>query len=63
VLATPSHPNQPGMGCEAFARAVAQVNLPVYALGGLQPGDLEMAWQQGGQGIAGIRGFLAHWPD
>jgi 8-oxo-dGTP diphosphatase len=63
VLATPSHPNQPGMGWEAFARAVDQVNLPVYALGGLQPGDLEMAWQQGGQGIAGIRGFLAHWPD
>lgn len=63
VRATPSHTNQPGMGWEAFARAVDQVNLPVYALGGLQPADLETAWQQGGQGIAGIRGFLANRPE
>jgi 8-oxo-dGTP diphosphatase len=33
---------------------IEQVNLPVYALGGVGLNDLEMAWKQGAQGIAGI---------
>lgn len=57
VLATPSHPGQPGMGWEAFAGVVAQAGLPVFALGGMRQADLEQAWRAGAQGIAGIRGL------
>jgi 8-oxo-dGTP diphosphatase len=37
---------------------VSQVNLPVYALGGLSEFDLNKVQQAGGQGIAAIRTFL-----
>jgi thiamine monophosphate synthase len=30
--------------------------MPVFALGGMQPGDLETAWHCGAQGIAMVRG-------
>lgn len=59
VLPTPSHPGQPALGWDAFAKAVDTVNLPVYALGGLHPTDSQTVWEHGGQGVAGIRGFLA----
>jgi 8-oxo-dGTP diphosphatase len=38
---------------------VAQVNMPVYALGGMSESCLNTARRAGGQGIAGIRTFLA----
>lgn len=63
VLPTPTHPRQPAMGYEGFAKTVDAVNLPVYALGGLRPNDIDPVRQAGGQGIAGIRGFLAGLPD
>jgi 8-oxo-dGTP diphosphatase len=55
VLPTASHPGQPGLGWQAFAALVADLPLPVYAIGGLGPGDLEAAWDAGAQGIAAIR--------
>lgn len=57
VLATPSHPGQPGMGWEAFAGLADRARVPVFALGGMRQGDLEQAWRAGAQGIAGIRGL------
>jgi len=33
--------------------------VPVYALGGMGPGDLETAWRCGAHGIAMLRGS---WP-
>jgi len=60
VLATRSHPDADPLGWDKFDSWVAAANLPVYALGGMQPELLATAWQRGAQGIAGIRGL---WPD
>ena len=58
VLATKTHPETEPLGWEQFAKLVSQVNLPVYALGGLSESGLDMARQAGGQGVAAIRAFL-----
>lgn len=52
-----SHPGRPGIGWDAFAAGVADLSLPVYAIGGLGPADLEDAWAAGAQGVAAIRGL------
>jgi 8-oxo-dGTP diphosphatase len=59
VQATASHPGDPGMGWPRFEELVRDLPLPVYAIGGLGPEDLETAWEHGAQGIAAIRSF---WP-
>ena len=58
VLATKTHPETAPLGWEQFAKLVSQVNLPVYALGGLSESCLDRARQSGSQGIAAIRAFL-----
>jgi 8-oxo-dGTP diphosphatase len=58
VLATKTHPETEPLGWEQFAKLVSQVNLPVYALGGLSESDLDIARQAGGQGVAAIKAFL-----
>jgi 8-oxo-dGTP diphosphatase len=58
VLKTETHPNATILGWEQFANLVAQVNIPVYALGGVTSVDKNLARESGGQGIAGIRTFL-----
>jgi 8-oxo-dGTP diphosphatase len=59
VLATQTHPGAASsLGWEQFAELVANVNLPVYALGGMTESCLTTARQNGGQGIAAIRAFL-----
>ena len=60
VFPTPSHPDAQPLGWEVFRHWVDGLALPVYALGGMRPELLTMAWQMGAQGIAGIRRF---WPD
>ncbi|MCK9284854.1 MAG: Nudix family hydrolase [Rhodocyclaceae bacterium] len=55
VAPTPSHPQQPGLGWQAFADSAADATLPVFALGGLARADMEAAWQAGAHGIAAIR--------
>jgi 8-oxo-dGTP diphosphatase len=57
VLPTASHPHAPALGWNRFAEIVAQVPLPVYALGGVGPRDLADAKHAGAQGVAGISGF------
>lgn len=54
---TPSHPGQPGIGWEAFARLREAVSLPIYAIGGLTAADLPEARRHGAQGIAAIRAW------
>jgi 8-oxo-dGTP diphosphatase len=56
VAPTPSHPGAAGMGWERLAELVKDSPLPVYALGGLTPADLETAWRQGAHGISMMRG-------
>jgi 8-oxo-dGTP diphosphatase len=58
VLRTKSHPDTSPLGWEQFTYLVAQINLPVYALGGLAESNLIDARLAGGQGIASIRAFL-----
>jgi len=58
VLPTATHPGSATLGWEKFEELVAQINMPVYALGGMVAEDLIAACQAGGQGIAGIRAFI-----
>lgn len=60
VAETLTHPGQPGMGFAAFQQLVADLPLPVYAIGGMSPDELERAVDHGAQGIAAIR---ALWPE
>lgn len=55
VMPTPSHPGAPGIGWQPFAAALKDCTLPVYALGGLKPADLETAWDCGAHGISMMR--------
>lgn len=57
VLPTRSHPGAPGLGWTTWSAWVAEVTLPVYALGGLSPDQLPQVWAAGGQGVAGISRF------
>ncbi|GMV56765.1 MAG: hypothetical protein AMXMBFR6_25700 [Betaproteobacteria bacterium] len=59
VAASASHPGMPGIGWPSFERLAAGLPMPVFALGGLGPGDLDLAAAHGAHGVAGIRRF---WP-
>lgn len=56
VQATPSHPDARALGWEGFGALVQGAAVPVFALGGMAPGDLETAWRRGAHGIAMVRG-------
>ncbi len=53
--ATASHPGIEPLGWARFSERVEPVPLPVYALGGMGPDNIETAWAHGAQGIAAIR--------
>ena len=55
VAATASHPGIEPLGWKRFSERVELAPFPVYALGGMGPGDIETAWARGGQGVAAIR--------
>jgi len=55
VLPTKSHPGAAHLGWENFSAMASSSAIPVYALGGLQREDMEMAWQKGAHGIALLR--------
>ena len=57
VQATQSHPTATPLEWEEFSRLAEGVGVPIFALGGLQASDLDLAREHGAQGIAGIRGF------
>jgi len=58
VLPTLTHPEAAALGWDGFAALAGQINIPVYALGGLTKEDLTAARLAGAQGIAGIRAFI-----
>jgi len=59
VMPTATHPGQTGMGWQVFAGMIENYPLPVFALGGMRPGDLESARINGAHGIAAIRAAWA----
>jgi len=59
VKETSSHPGVAGIGWDGFAALVKDIPVPVFALGGMKQEDVELAKQNGGQGVAAISGF---WP-
>lgn len=60
VAMTASHPDLQGIGWNAFAGAVSSSAIPVYAIGGLKPGDIDRARRAGAHGVALQR---AAWSD
>jgi len=59
VRSSATHPQVEPMGWQRFARIAEGAGLPVYAIGGVGPRDLEQAWRRGAQGVAGISAFWA----
>lgn len=59
VRSTASHPDAVPLGWARFGQWASFAGLPVYAIGGVGPADLEVAQACGGQGVAGIS---AYWP-
>jgi 8-oxo-dGTP diphosphatase len=59
VKPTATHPGSTPLGWSRFASLAEDAALPVFALGGLAPADLDEAARHGAQGIAAIRGL---WP-
>lgn len=57
IFTTPSSPRGIPIGWKNFKELVTSVNLPVYALGGLTPADLEIARENGACGVAAKRGL------
>lgn len=58
VMPTKTHPDAKALGWERFAHMVFQINIPVYALGGMSANDLTTSLYFGAQGVAGIRMFI-----
>ncbi len=56
VQDTPTHPGAPVLGWDRFASLALGATLPVYAIGGLRPADLDSARSAGAHGIAMISG-------
>jgi 8-oxo-dGTP diphosphatase len=54
IKTTLSHPEANGKGWQWFQQSINNINIPIYALGGLGIDDIETARQKGGQGIAAI---------
>ncbi len=56
VCATATHPAAALLGWAGFRALAVNARLPVYALGGLHPGDLQQAQSCGAHGLAMVRG-------
>jgi len=52
VAATPTHPDATPLGWNGFAATLAGTRVPVYAIGGLTPSDLDAAIDHGAHGVA-----------
>ncbi len=55
VNPTETHIDAETLGWGQFEQMAAMASLPVFALGGMQISDCEMAWRCGAQGISAIR--------
>ena len=59
VAQTTTHPGSAVLGWDRFRDLIADVAMPVYALGGMQRTDVTIARDAGAQGVAAISGL---WP-
>lgn len=57
VKPTSTHPQAQGLGWDQFQSLVKSINIPVYALGGMDTKDIAQARAMGAQGIAAITAF------
>ncbi|WP_420002275.1 thiamine phosphate synthase [Acinetobacter sp. LF10] len=57
VNATETHPNAKVLGWDDFAELAKHSDIPVFALGGVAPENLEQAQKHHAYGLAGIRQF------
>ncbi|MBI3569879.1 MAG: Nudix family hydrolase [Gammaproteobacteria bacterium] len=57
VAATASHPGVVPLGWDRFRALCGSESLPIYALGGMRPGDLGLARDAGACGIATVGGI------
>lgn len=57
VLATETHPDATPLEWEHFAEITKRMQIPVFALGGLTPDDIDIAQHNGAYGIAGVSAF------
>lgn len=55
VRPTASHPGRKPLGWQTFAELAAESSVPVYAIGGLTPAELDTVRAQGGYGLAATR--------
>ena len=62
IKATPTHPGASLLGWEGFRRIAESASIPVYAIGGLGPRDMDQARAAGAHGLAMIRGSWAPGP-
>ncbi|HEU4749096.1 MAG TPA: thiamine phosphate synthase [Gemmatimonadaceae bacterium] len=60
VFETPSHPGTPRRESTFINDLVAQVTIPVIAIGGVRPEHVKMLVHKGAHGVAAIRGI---WED
>ena len=56
VNRTTSHQAAKPLGWDKFKNLVELLSIPIYALGGMQSGDMEKSWIGGGQGISVLSG-------
>lgn len=56
VRSTPSHPDRAPLGWRRFAEIARGASIPIFALGGVVPADLEVAWRCGAHGVSMVRG-------
>ena len=54
VKSTPSHPGARTLGWPGFAALARGASIPVYAIGGMRPEDLDAARRHGAHGLAMI---------
>ncbi len=57
VKPTATHPQAKALGWRGLQQLSANCDVPLYALGGLEPADLDQAREHGAYGVAGISGF------
>ena len=55
VQPTATHPGAATLGWVRMAALLQDYTLPVYALGGLKPSDMEPAWRAGAHGVSMMR--------
>lgn len=57
IRQTATHSDAIALGWERFAEYAKVCDIPIFALGGLSPDDLQLAQQHGAYGVAGIQNF------